>query len=391
MNERIDVDALRAATPTVDQILHLDHAGASLMSSTVHGAVARHLELEAAAGGYRAAYVARNELRDFYDAAAVALSGHADEIAFQPSATHAWQAALLAFRLQPGDRILVHRTAYGTNGMSFLALASTGVVIEHVASRPDGTVDLKDLERKLPGAALVALTHIPTGSGLIQPAAAVGALCQAAHVPFLLDACQSLGQLALDVEELGCDVLTGTGRKYLRGPRGTGLLWVRRSLLELGYAPLLPDVTGATWEPEGPVFEPSARRFETFERFTAGQIGLGVALKEANALGWPAIEARIRSLGAGLRDRLGTLRGVTVVDDGDDRGGIVTFTVDTCDPASLRDALRREDVHLSVTTAGSARWHMKARGLESALRASVHVLNTVDELDRFAEIIAANR
>lgn len=383
-----DFLAFRRNTPALEKVLHLDHAGSSLPSLGVQHAVAQHLRREAEWGGYRAADAALDERERFYGEVARALGTTPDTIAFQPSATLAWQAALDAVRLQPGARVLVHRTAYGSNAMAFLGMP---IELVQVGSTEDGAIDLTDLERKLEGASLVALTHVPTGSGLVQPAEAVGRLARAAGVPYLLDACQSAGQLPLDVERIGCDLLSATGRKYLRGPRGAGVLYVRRALLDRGAQPRHLDLTGASWTPEGIVPDGSARRFETFERHVAGQIGLGVAFAEGNAIGWDVLWTRIQQLGDGLRDRLQGLPGVTVQDDGAVRGGIVTFTVEGREPNALKAALRRHDIHVSVTTAYSGRWHMEARGLASAVRASVHAVNTVEELDRFVRRIDALR
>jgi selenocysteine lyase/cysteine desulfurase len=387
----LDLQALRAATPALEAVVHLDHAGSSLPSQAVHDAVLAHLERERTLGGYRAHAEARDAAEAFYPAAARMLGCAPEEVAFQPSATVAWQAALSGFGLQAGDTVLVHDAAYGTNAIAWELLARRGVTITRVPSDPDGCIALDALDVHLERAPdLVALTHIGTNSGGVQPAEAVGRRCRDAGVPFLLDACQSVGQVALDVAALPCDVLTFTGRKYLRGPRATGGLYVRQALLDRGFAPALPDLHGATWTDDGVVLDPSARRFEQFERSIAGQIGLAVALEEGNAVGWDALGTRTASLAAGLRSRL-VDAGYPVHDDGRRKGGIVTFTVPGRASADVRDALRHEDVHVSASHRVSAPWHMDRRGVAHVVRASVHAVNTEEELDRLLRALDALR
>jgi len=231
----------------------------------------------------------------------------------------------------------------------------------------------------------VSLGHVPTAGGLVNPAVEVGLLCRSAGVPFMLDACQSVGQLVLDVADIGCDVLVATGRKYLRGPRGTGFLFVRSDLADR----LTPLGSGkATWSdadtyewPEG------AARFESFERSIAGVLGLGAAVDYALELGLPAIEARVICLAGHLRDALGAIDGVTVRDLGVQRCGIVTFTVDGVDPAEVRRRLADDDVHVWVTDAAHARFDLDRRGVDTMVRASVHYLNTTEELDRTVALV----
>jgi selenocysteine lyase/cysteine desulfurase len=383
------VDQLRADTPAAADVLHLDHAGSSLPPKIVTDAVVAHLHAEARLGGYRAAREAQPALEAFYTEAATALNTGPESIAFFESATAAWQAVVAALRLKAGDRVLLHRTTYASNALAFLQLERRGVVLDWLDSTPTGEIDLDALATALERPAqLVALTHIPTGSGLVQPAEAVGALARAAGVPFLLDACQSLGQVPLDLPALGCDFLSATGRKYARGPRGTGLLAIRPDrIAALEPAPI--DLYGGTWL-GGTAWEmrPDARRFECFERNFAGQIGFGVALAYGNRIGWDRISERTFALGAALRARLRALDGVRVVDDGARQGGIVTFTADAASPGALQALQSRmadDAIHVSVSNATSSAAHHAARGISAALRASVHAVNTEDELDRFTD------
>jgi len=235
---------------------------------------------------------------------------------------------------------------------------------------------------------LVSLVHVPTQSGLVNPAAEVGRVTRAAGVPLLLDACQSVGQLPVDVATIGCDILSATGRKFLRGPRGTGFLYVRRGLLGQLEPPFL-DLHAAEWQRDGGyAIRGDARRFENWESYVAGKIGLGVAAGYALALGVENTWPRVRSLAAELRTRLAALPKLTVLDRGETLGGIVTFAVAGTRVEDVQAALAARDINVSTTTSASARLDLDARGVDELVRASVHYYNTTEELDRLAECLA---
>jgi selenocysteine lyase/cysteine desulfurase len=387
----IDLERARRETPGCRGVLHFNNAGASLAPRPVLDAVIDHLELEAEIGGYEAADRARDARERTYDAVARLLGCARDEIALVESATRAWDMAFYALPLGPGDRILTSAAEYASNYLAFLQVAKrTRAVVEPVPSDATGAIDVEALRAALrrPGrVGLVALTHVPTNGGLVNPAAEVGRAARQAGAPFLLDACQSAGQIPLDVEELGCDMLSATGRKFLRAPRGTGFLYVRREWIQRLEPPFI-DLHAATWTaPNEFELREDARRFESWESNVAGQIGLGVAVDYALGFGLAAIRDRVTALAALLRDRLSALPGVTVRDLGRERCGIVTLTVEGHDPAVLRDRLRVQRINVSVSAAAAARLDMEARGLQALLRASVHYYNSEEEVERFVSAL----
>ncbi len=387
----LDVERARALTPGCAHVIHLNHAGASLMPEPVLETVVSHLRREAEIGGYEAADEAGDGLEAVYRSAARLLGAARDEIALVENATRAWDMAFYSLRFRPGDRILIGRAEYVSNVIAELQVASRrGVALEVVDDDEHGQIDVTELERRIDDRVrLIALTHVPTNGGLVNPAADVGRVARAAGVPFLLDATQSAGQIALDVASLGCDVLCLTGRKYLRGPRGTGVLYVRR---ELGgdLDPPFLEVRSATWiAPDRYEVAPGARRFETWDRNVAGLLGLGAAIDHALGWGIEAIEARVAALGDGLRQRLGAVEGVAVHDKGLRRCGIVTFTVAGADAAEALRRLAAERVNTFVSPVTSAQLDLPARGLGDLVRASVHYVNTEEELDRAAEAVAS--
>lgn len=389
--QQIDVARARRDTPGCTVVTHFNNAGSSLPPQQVLHAVQRHLQLEAEIGGYEAADAEAAARRRTYEAVAELLNCAVDEIALVENATRAWDMAFYAMSFAPGERILTCAAEYASNYIAYLQAARrTGAVIEVIPNDASGQVSLDALRRELArgGVALVGITHVPTNGGLVNPAEEIGALTREAGVPYILDACQSAGQWPLDVELIGCDMLSVTGRKFLRGPRGTGFLYVRRDMIPRLEPPLL-DLRAATWvERDRYEIDPTARRFENWESYVAGQIALGVAVDYALAWGIEPIQARVTALADHLRASLAQVPGVTVRDLGENRCAIVTFTVDGQEPETLRDRLRERRVNVSVTSRSSTRIDMEDRGLDSMVRASVHYYNTEEEVRTLVDAVA---
>jgi selenocysteine lyase/cysteine desulfurase len=331
-----------------------------------------------------------------YDSVATLLGASPHEIALVENATRAWDmvAYSLGTSFTPGDRVLTSQAEYASNVIGLLQLAQrSGASLEVVPDDESGQLSVAALEDVLDDRVrLVAMSWIPTQGGLVNPAAAVGTVTRAAGVPYLLDACQAAGQLPIDVAALGCDFLSATGRKYLRAPRGTGLLYVRDEWIERLDPPFL-DVHAAQWAAGNRVVpRRDARRFESWERSVANQLGLGAAVDHALELGVEAIASRVIALAATLRDRLRTVPGLTLHDRGVERCGIVTFTIDGVDEFELAAVLRAQGINISVSTIDFARYDFEARGLTAVARASVHYYNTEEELTRLVDaVVSASR
>lgn len=386
------VETLRADTPGCAEVIHLNHAGDSLSPRVVLDAVVGHLTLESRIGGYEAAAQEEERLEATYTSIARLLNAEPDEIAIVENATRAWDMAFYAIPLGTGDRILTSASEYGSNAIAFLHVAQkTGAVIEVIPNDEQGQVSLDALSTMLdPRVKVVAVSHMPTNGGLLQPAAEIGSLLAslgAARPIYLLDACQTAGQIPLDVIQIGCDVLTATSRKYLRGPRGVGFLYVRRAMIERLTPPFL-DNHAATWV-AADRFEirRDARRFENWESYVAGKLGLGVAVDLALSLGVDAIWDRIERLGTSLRSRLSTIPGLTVRDLGATKGGIVSFDIAGSPPAEIVRALREDGINTSVSRVTSARYDMEARGLAALVRASLSYITTDEELETFTTAV----
>ena len=370
-------------------MVHFNNAGAALPPAAVTKAVIDHLRLESEIGGYEAATRARSRIESCYGSVARLLNCEPDEIAVVENATRAWDMAFYAMEFRPGDRILTAKAEYASNYIAFLQVARrTGAVIEAVPNDSDGQLDVDALKRMIDERVkLIAITHVPTNGGLINPAAAIGRTAREAGVPYLLDACQSAGQMPLDVEALGCDMLSATGRKFLRGPRGTGFLYVRRSWIERLEPPML-DLHSARWTgPDSYEIRPDARRFETWEGNVAGKIGLGVAVDYALSIGLESIAERCRKLADQMRRQLAAVDGVTVHDVGAEKAAIVSFSRAGLDVRRLADRLAVQRINVSISDRGSTLLDMQDRGLDEIVRASPHYYNTEEEVERLVAAI----
>jgi selenocysteine lyase/cysteine desulfurase len=343
-------------------------------------------------GGYEAAEEAFPTIERAYDSVAAMLGCGRDEVAMVENATRGWDMAFYAQTFRPGDRILTGRSEYASNVIALLQVARrTGAQVEVVPDDEHGQISLDALKHMLDDKVrLIALTHVPTNGGLVNPAVAVGAVARDAGVPFLLDACQSVGQMPVRVDEIGCAMLSATGRKFLRAPRGTGFLYVRREWIEKLDPPFL-DLRAATWtSPNAYEIRNDARRFENWESHVAGRIGLGAAVEYALGWGLESISLRVTELAELLRAELGALAGVVVHDKGLIRCGIVTFIKESEDSVSLHRRLRALKINTSVSSPEYARFDMEGRGLGDLLRASVHYYNTEDDVLRFCSAVAGS-
>jgi len=386
---REKVPALRAETPGCSEVVHFNHAGASLVPQRVLDTVVGHLQREALIGAYEAADEAEQRLARVRGSIARLLNGTPEEVAIVENATRGWDMAFYSLPLQAGDRVLTSMSEYCSNAIAFLQLAQRGVSIEVVPNDDSGQLSVEALAGMIDKKVrLVAVSHMPTNGGLVQPAAAIGKVCREAKVLYLLDACQTAGQVPLDVHAIGCDMLSATSRKYLRGPRGAGFLWVRGDLANKLEPPFL-DVHAATWvAADRYEIVPGSARFENWESNIAATLGMGAAVDLALDLGLEAIWEVVQERAEALRRALLTVPGVEVHDLGAVRGGIVSFTLLGWSAEEVQHALHQDRINVTASTPFSARWDMEARGLRGVVRSSVHYLTTDEEIERMRSRVA---
>lgn len=379
----IDLGAVRADTPGCHDLVYLDNAGSALPPAPVLREVQAHLRREAEIGGYRAASERADDLEAGYAVFAELLGCEPHEVAFTDSASRSWLAALDAIPLKPGDRVLVTEAEYHSNALALLHL---GYQIEAIPSDESGAVDVQAMKGMLDERVkLVSLVHVPTNGGLVNPVREVAEAVHSVGALVLLDACQSIGQLPVNAAELGVDIVSGTGRKWLRGPRGTGVLVVRD---QAGLRPRLIDGKAALWEsPDKFTLSPGAKGFELWEYGVAERLGLIAAARYAMSLGIEEIAATVSGRAAHTRSLLAEIPGVTVHDLGRQLSGIVSFDVAGRPAEEVRDRLWERAVAVSVTYATSTQYDMTRRGLDRLVRASPHYYVSDEQIAQFAAAV----
>ncbi|WP_282775280.1 aminotransferase class V-fold PLP-dependent enzyme [Phaeodactylibacter xiamenensis] len=387
----LNIDQLRADTPGVQHRIHLNNAGASLMPRPVLEAAQQHLQLESEIGGYEAAALVREQSIGFYESVAQLLNAKPDQIAWSGSATQAYNTALSAIPFQAGDTILTTEDDYVSNQIAFLQLVKRHhLQLIRARTLPEGGVDTGQLKALIRQhrPRLVAVTHVPTNSGLVQNIMGIGEVCRANGAYYLVDACQSAGQLPLDVQAIACDFLTATFRKFLRGPRGGGFLYISERVLEAGLEPKFMDLHSAAWTaPDAYRPRESAVRFETWERSYALVLAARAATNYTIELGLTAIAEQVSMLAAHLRQRLSQLEHVRVLDQGQQLCGIVTLSIEGLSARGVIPALNQKGVNASVSGKGGAVIDFEKKGVDWALRFSPHYYNTTAELDRAVEAL----
>ena len=389
----IDVDRLRADTPGCEAVTHLNNAGSALPPSVVTDTVVEHLRREELIGGYEAHAEAVDRIEAVRDSAAALVGARPHQIALLESATHAWARALLAIvysrPVDEGDRILVSSSEYASNVVPLMQLANrSGARLEFVPDDAHGSIDLAAFRAMLDNdVAIVAVNQCPSQNGLVNDVAAIGSALDDTDAWYLVDACQSVGQLPVDAAAIGADFLSVTGRKYLRGPRGTGFLYASDVALdELEPFPL--DLHAATWTSDGYEVQESARRFEYWEKSYASLLGLGAAIDYALDCGIENLSARIAELAEYTRAGLEAIPGVRVHDRGRQRSGIVTLTRDGIPAHSLVTHIKAAGINVSLSTPDYSRRDFDAQGLDGVVRVSPHAYNTTEEIDRLLAVVA---
>ncbi len=384
------LNALRSDTPGIKGRLHLDNCGSSLMPMPVIDAVKSHFALEAEVGGYVAQERHQGDIEYFYDRLACLLGGDQTEYAFTPSAVEAWVRAFYSVPMHEGDNIVTAFNEYCANYIAYVHQARRrGVEIRTIGANKQGQLDLDALAAAVDDRTrLISISLVPSSSGQINDVAAVGRIARRAEVMFLLDACQSIGQLPVNVAEIGCDMLTGTGRKFLRGPRGTGFLYVSHQARERLDPVFLTNASGR-WVDAPDQFDmrDDARIFEGWERNIAGMLGLSAALGYLLDNGVERLTSRLQHVARTLRSGLAALPNTEMTCPAESDAAIITFSVDGHSADDVKKILEAENIAVQIARAEHTRIDLQARGIESVVRVSPHYFTSEEEIDRFLQRI----
>lgn len=382
---------IRKDTAGCEDIIHLNNAGAALMPVSVANAIRGYITIEEHMGGYEAANANREKIDDFYEYAARLLHCNSRNIAFTNSATDSYNRALSAIPFQKGDVVLLTENDYPSNFLAFISLKKRfDIELIQVKNSPGGEIDLEDMEAKLKQyqPRLLSVSHIPTSSGLIQPLAEIAELIKNQETIFLLDACQSMGQIELDAVKSHAHFVSGTFRKFLRGPRGAGILYVSDKALESGLEPLFIDMRGAEWiDDYAYVARPDAKRFEDWETAYALMMGATEAIRYALEVGIANIEARNQELISYLKKELIKLPGIQLQDRGSRQCSIVTFSIENTNEVELKKYLYGNGINISTTPRAAAIIDFREKGIDWVARVSPHYYNTEAEIDRLISVL----
>lgn len=377
-----EVNKFRTETKGTEQKIHLNNAGASLPCDIVVETVVNYLHEEAIAGGYETEAKYQSQLNNTYNLIARLLNAECDEIALVENASTAWGLAFNGISFNKGDEIITSEMEYVTNVIGFLnAKKTSGVVIKLIPNDEHGNFSMAEFEKAISiKTRLIAITHIASTTGGMMPMVEIGKVARQHNIVYLVDACQSAGQFPLDVKEIGCDMLSATGRKYLRGPRGTGFLFARKQIQNQLKVMFMDSRTAELVNPGEFYLRDDARRFELYERNRALTLGLGKAVEYALNIGIDKIWQRVQYLAALLRQQLGTVSGLTIHDHGTQQCGIVTFTIAGINSQAIKDKLAEKNINVSVGKTVSTMYYMNRHHLTSIVRASVHYYNTEEEI-----------
>jgi cysteine desulfurase/selenocysteine lyase len=383
--KQFDIARARNDTKACANTVHFNNAGASLMPAVVTDALHFYLHEEEQLGGYEAQDKHIESLSGMYASAAKLVNCSTQEIAFVENATRGWDYAFYSFTFKPGDKILTTLAEYGSNVIAYIQqVRRFGVEIVFVPNDEFGQIDINALASLIDDKVkLISITHIPTGGGLVNPAKRIGAIARSAGIPFILDTCQSVGHIPIDVEDIGCDVLCATGRKYLRGPRGTGFLYIRQSLLEQLEPPMLDQHAATLISSSDYRIRSDAKRFESWEQNCAGKYALAKAIDYAVSWGMEPIQERIYYLAALLRSKLADIDGIISTDEGQEQCGIVTFYCHARSALQIKSHLANHRINVSISSGSGNLISFQKRGITEVVRASLHYFNTEQEIDYF--------
>jgi cysteine desulfurase / selenocysteine lyase len=387
-NER-EIQRFRSETRGTSEWIHFNNAGASLPPDEVVETVIHYLNDEASQGGYEMEYQYREQLENVYQLIARLIHAEKDEVAIVENASMAWGLAFNGIEFKKGDVIITSEMEYVTSLLGFINAEQTlGVQIKVIPNDEEGNFSLQALEDSITARTrLIAITHIASTAGTVLPVIEIGKIARKHNILYLVDACQTVGQIPVNVKEMGCDILSATGRKYLRAPRGTGFLYVRKEIQDTLKILFMDGHTAQLINENAFEIRRDARRFELFEKNRALSMGLGKAIEYALDIGVGRIWQRIQFLAGVMRKQLAGIDGILVHDHGAQKSGIVTFSVRGVGSSHVKSELAEKKIHVSVGLAKSTLIYMNRNSLSTVVRASIHYYNTPEEINEICEAL----
>ncbi len=380
---------VRRDTPGLSSRIHLDNCGSSLMPRPVVDIMSSYLESEIRLGGYVAQEQQSKKLAAVYQSLATLFGGAPADYALTSGAVDAWSKAFYSIPLTSADNIVTVYNEYCSNYVACLQRAKReGVEIRIARSAKDGSLDLDHLSELVDeNTKIVSITHVASSSGQVVDLTAIKPIVKKYGAYYLLDACQSVGQLPVNFVEIGCDIATATSRKFLRGPRGIGFLYINKHSRQR-LEPAMLTNQSAAWTGDGEYkLVDDASMFEMWERSCLNQLGFGAALEYLRAIGLEKATAQTQYVAHGLRSAVYSLKGVEATCQEDASAAIITFNKNGWSALDVRTELEKLGIAVQVSTVFHTRLDLGARGIDSAVRVSPHYYNDQSEFDRFLNAV----
>lgn len=404
-----DVDLARQETFGCHRLIHLDNAGAALPPDCVTETYIAALQEEAEIGSYRSARKQTAALRQTYAELAQLLNCHVSEIALVESGSRAWDLSFSMIQLAPGSVIVTTEYEYANNYIMMLRAArQCNCRIEFIRLDEGGDISLSHLSELIDAwgkdIRVISVTHVPTHNAIINPVEKIGQLIRSAKTSgaladtavYMVDACQSVGQMPVDVQNIRCDVLTICSRKFLRGPRGVAAIYFRKETLDREIAsnnaePTFLNIPGFTWVQEHSYeMRRDGRCFETWESNYSAKTAFGRAINYYMARDPIGVERYVTGLAAHLRKVLRNVNGVSLTDVGANKSALVTFSMKGLPANGILHELEANNINVSIIDRRTAHINMNKRQQHFLLRSAVHYYNTKDEVEKFAQLIDQN-
>ncbi len=384
-------DRLREDTPQANARIHLDNCGSSLMPRPVVSRIKQAFERDIAVGGYVAQEQQAEDLEQAYGSLTRLFGGSVSDYAFVGSAVDGWTKAFYSLPLTAGSNLVTAFNEYCSNFVAYLQVAKTrGVEIRVARQASGGGIDLDHLRSLIDDkTALISISHMPSSSGEINQVAEVGAIAREFNVIYQLDACQSAGHVPVNVEAIGCHIMTGTARKFLRGPRGIGFLYVNEEARNRMEPVVLTNQSAAWTSRDAYTLRDDTRVFEAWERSIVNQLGFGAAIDYLLDLGVEKAAAGIASNAKYLREGLAQVSGVKVECPPSATSAIITFNKNGLAPTDIKARLEAQNIAVQVASVAHTRLDLEDRGVESAVRVSPHYYNNQGDFDGFLTALDA--
>ena len=366
--------------------INFNNAGASKNPEFVVNRIKEYLDEEVIFGGYYAAEKNKKHIINFYKNLSFLINCHESEISFVPSSTYGWNFFLDSVNLEKGDNIIIFDNEYGNNFLSLLKKKNVEIRVSEIDT--NGKICLSNLKKKIDKKTkIICVCHIASQSGNIQN---VEEICKVSKklnnkIIFLLDACQSIGHIKIDVKKINCDVMVGSGRKYLRGPRGTGFMYIKDSIKK-NIRPSIFDSRSCVLKKMKTILY-KKNLFETFEFPPALIIGLSESLSYLNKLGIKKIEKKIKNLSIYFRKKIKKINSVTVYENPLLLSGINTISVEKKPVEKIHKYLLKKKILTSICTTSTSYHHFEKMNVKKLLRISFHHYNTRKEIDYLVEVL----